>query len=231
MLPYIKVFRDMTDTIDLLADEEAGRLLKAILHYANGQAVELPGQERLIFAMMKTQMDRDEESYRLTCEKRRENGLKGGRPKTKDNQMVNEETNENQMVISKSKKSQDKDKEEDKEKDNDKDKDYLRKAASRFIPPTSDEVFAYCLDKGFDMDADAFIDFYQSKGWKVGSQPMKDWRAAVRNWMRHDNKPQKVKGPKTVNAQQYEQRKYTEDELASLTDDPIIKALERKYGA
>ena len=53
---------------------------------------------------------------------------------------------------------------------------------SRFSPPTVDEVKAYCIEKGFDIDPDRFVDYYTSNGWKVGKNPMKDWKAAVRSW-------------------------------------------------
>jgi hypothetical protein len=38
--------------------------------------------------------------------------------------------------------------------------------------------------KGLDLDAAAFVDFYTAKGWRIGNSPMKDWQAAVRNWVR-----------------------------------------------
>ncbi len=52
----------------------------------------------------------------------------------------------------------------------------------RFSPPTVEEVRAYCAEKGYAVDPDRFVDYYTSNGWKVGKNPMKDWRAAVRNW-------------------------------------------------
>lgn len=58
------------------------------------------------------------------------------------------------------------------------------KGKTKFSPPTPEEVRAYCKEKGYTWDPEAFLDFYQSKGWKVGSQPMKDWKAACRNWER-----------------------------------------------
>lgn len=54
---------------------------------------------------------------------------------------------------------------------------------SRFVPPTVDEIAAYAAEKNYQrVDADRFWNFYQSKGWKVGKSPMKDWKAAVCNW-------------------------------------------------
>lgn len=60
-------------------------------------------------------------------------------------------------------------------------------SSRRFTPPSVDEVAAYCQERGNAVDAQRFVDFYASKGWKVGSAGMKDWRAAVRNWERQDN--------------------------------------------
>ena len=48
--------------------------------------------------------------------------------------------------------------------------------------PTVEEVSAYCKERGNNVNAQHFVDFYQSKGWKVGTQPMKDWKACVRTW-------------------------------------------------
>lgn len=52
----------------------------------------------------------------------------------------------------------------------------------RFIIPTPEEVQAYCNERKNGISGQQFCDFYSSKGWKVGSQPMKDWRASVRTW-------------------------------------------------
>lgn len=53
---------------------------------------------------------------------------------------------------------------------------------SRFIPPTVDQVKAYCEERGNGIDPQRFVDFYSSKGWMVGKNKMKDWRAAIRGW-------------------------------------------------
>lgn len=54
----------------------------------------------------------------------------------------------------------------------------------RFTPPTVKEVAAYCEERGNNISPEAFIDYYSSKGWMVGKNKMKDWKAAVRNWER-----------------------------------------------
>lgn len=56
----------------------------------------------------------------------------------------------------------------------------------RFIPPTVDEVLAYCLERGNGIDAAHFVDHYTAIGWRIGKQNMKDWKAAVRTWEKNN---------------------------------------------
>jgi len=56
----------------------------------------------------------------------------------------------------------------------------------RFTPPSLEEVKAYCAERNNGVDPQAFIDFYTSKGWKIGKETMKDWQAAVRTWERRE---------------------------------------------
>ena len=79
-------------------------------------------------------------------------------------------------------------KESESEKESEKEKEMkgARRARARFSPPSAEDVSAYAAERGLDIDAAAFVDFYAAKGWKVGTSPMRDWRAAVRNWCRRD---------------------------------------------
>lgn len=52
----------------------------------------------------------------------------------------------------------------------------------RFVKPTIEEIEDYINEKGYQVDAHKFYDYYESNGWRVGRNPMKDWRAAIRNW-------------------------------------------------
>lgn len=56
---------------------------------------------------------------------------------------------------------------------------------TRFIPPSREEVQAYCLERKNNVDAERFIDYYTSNGWMVGKNKMKDWKASVRTWERN----------------------------------------------
>ena len=63
------------------------------------------------------------------------------------------------------------------------DKSNKERGTSRnFVPPTLSEVKAYCQERNNGINPEQFIDFYESKGWFVGKNKMKDWKAAVRNW-------------------------------------------------
>lgn len=60
-----------------------------------------------------------------------------------------------------------------------------KKPAKRFQKPTLDELIAYKQKANLALvDCEAFFDFYESKGWVIGKNPMKDWQAAMRNWDR-----------------------------------------------
>ena len=79
------------------------------------------------------------------------------------------------------------------EKDKDKEKENKKKdSPKRFVPPSLDEVQAYCTERGNGIDAQAFIDFYASKGWMVGKTKMTDWKAAVRTWESRNRKQSKT---------------------------------------
>ena len=60
--------------------------------------------------------------------------------------------------------------------------------AKSFIPPSAEEVAAYCLERDNGIDAQRFVTYYEARGWMLGKTKMKDWRAAVRTWERGSGK-------------------------------------------
>lgn len=60
-------------------------------------------------------------------------------------------------------------------------------SSKRFTPPTADEVAAYSDEINAGVDGQQFVDFYASKGWMIGKNKMKDWKAAVRTWKRSES--------------------------------------------
>ena len=80
----------------------------------------------------------------------------------------------------------------EKDKDKEIEKENKKKASpKRFVPPSLEEVQAYCTERGNGIDARSFIDFYASKGWMVGKSKMQDWKASVRTWESRNRKQSK----------------------------------------
>jgi predicted phage replisome organizer len=73
--------------------------------------------------------------------------------------------------------------------DIDKEKDISKgiKPTNKFLVPSIEDVKNYCIERNNSVDAEKFIDFYASKGWMIGKNKMKDWKAAVRTWERGEN--------------------------------------------
>ena len=62
----------------------------------------------------------------------------------------------------------------------------------RFKAPTVEEVQEYCTERGNNIDAQHFIDYYSARGWMLGKNHIKDWKACIRTWERNDSfKPKK----------------------------------------
>lgn len=75
----------------------------------------------------------------------------------------------------------------EKEKESEIEIDAPKGARNRFAPPTIEEVSEYCKERGNKVDPQKFVDFYTMKGWMVGKNKMKDWKAAVRTWERESS--------------------------------------------
>ena len=144
----------------------------AITQYAlTGIEPKLGGVAKALFALIKPQIDANNRRYA--------NGCKGGKPKTnqnitetkpkanqeittsKPNENVNVNVNENDNENVNEKKSGD-------------------KPQRSFKPPTLEEVRSYCDERRNGVDAQKFMDFYESKGWFIGKNKMTVWKAAVR---------------------------------------------------
>ena len=156
------------------------------------------GIARGFFALMRPQIDANN--------RRRDSGARGGRPAkptdgepSDDRQETDEEPSVNQSET-KAKpydnqtvtKAEPKEKEKAKAKENDKAKEKENMKANakafcadkprRFAKPTVTDIRDYCRERGNGIDPQRFYDFYEAKGWFVGSQPMQNWQAAVRTW-------------------------------------------------
>lgn len=216
-MEYLKIWTSFREIIEPLNDDERGRLFSAMLEYADSETVpELEGNERFVWPIAKQTIDR----ARLESLKQTANGNKGGRPrKPTETQENPEKPNETQMNPEEPKETL-KDKVNINIKENPL-KGIKEKTLTRFSAPSVEEVEAYCKERGNSVDARRFVDFYSSKGWKVGNTPMKDWRAAVRTWEKRDSSPAPVK---VLNVQNYSQRNYSSGVLSDLADGALREA-------
>lgn len=73
----------------------------------------------------------------------------------------------------------------------------------RFSKPTLEEIISYCEERKNGINPQGFYDFYEAKGWKVGNQPMKDWKACIRTWEQRERRPQ-AQGSKTATPSKYD---------------------------
>lgn len=175
MREYFPCYNSYLTKIAKLSDQEVGRLFRALLTYsASGEAQELTGREAVAFDFIKDDIDRANESYAQKCETNRRN-----RTSTTVNDRQRPSTKQDDRP-------QNKDEDEDEEKGETEGKGVTGRARARFTPPTPEDVREYCREHEYRVDADRFVALYESNGWKVGRNPMKDWRAAVRYWAHND---------------------------------------------
>ena len=88
--------------------------------------------------------------------------------------------------------------------------DNKHRERKRFSPPSLAEVTEYCNERSNKVSPQQFIDFYESKGWMVGKDKMKDWKASVRTWENRDKAKEQQKVSKSLD---YPQRIYAPGEL------------------
>lgn len=187
------LYRGWNPLFENLPKEQLGELFYAICCYQSGKEYTIENPLiKGVFEMVLMQFQKDEASYKEKCEAKAKNGKKGAESRWQDNGKCyfrhTEEKNEMaKMAIE----------EEEEEEEEEEDKEEVeevptvpkkREARKRSSTPSVDEVREYCFERGNGVDAETFVDFYASKGWKVGNAPMKDWKAAVRTWEKRDNR-------------------------------------------
>lgn len=195
-IEYFCCYHSYLEAMEQLNDAERGRLFTACLTYSKtGEAPELRGNERFVFPAFRSQIDRDNANYEEKCRKQSGNARKRW-DATACNGMPTD-----------AKHAKTKEKEKEKTKEKEKEKESKEKVASgdapssRFVPPTVEEVRAYCLERQNGIDPQAFVDFYASKNWMVGKTKMSDWKASVRTWeQRRKQEGEKTNGSNAGNS-------------------------------
>lgn len=215
MLTGILLFADYEEKLSVLTAEEKGNLLDAIFRYnRTGEVPEnMPKLVQVIFSFIKDDIDRNREKYKNICERNRENGKHGGRPKKQEENPVGLSDNPNNL------KDKDKDNPKDNPKESEKDNaaqetnthtqdiaDISQEQPPQQLPsqkdilsaqplyniPTMEQVCAYCLEKQLTVNPDAFYNYYSSTGWTVNGVPIADWQAKLRYWDAKDRQEGKT---------------------------------------
>lgn len=172
---WFKLFLHQKPLLDAVPDDVVGKAVKAAMQYfENGEVMELDPIAFAVFSTIKPGIDEAIEDFRHSVDL----GRRGGKKRWNVNDsppigMVSPPMG----VPTEADAEADADTEEKSRNTSGADR-----PRSRFAPPSVEDVKTYCTEKGYSMDAEHFVDYYTSNGWRVGRNPMKDWKAAVRNW-------------------------------------------------
>lgn len=128
------------------------------------------------------------EHRRLVAQKRSNAGRKGNAVRWQQTSNANANDNIANASEESRKTSQGKERKgKEKEIKEDKSSSISKESIKKFVKPTVEEVAEYIREKGYNVDAEQFVNFYESKGWKVGTTPMKSWTAAVATWQKRNS--------------------------------------------
>lgn len=181
----IVFYFEWLDHLSLLSADDGMTILYAVRDYVTkGSTPDLQGASRMAFSFIKSQLDRDTQKWDEIRKKRIDAGRTGAevtnarRQKSANsanavfadecsaNSAVNVNANGNVngtvngCIIAD------------------------KPPSTRFIPPTLDDVKAYCVERGNGVDPVRFYDYNEARGWMIGKNKMKNWKAAVRTWER-----------------------------------------------
>ena len=215
---YAPLPHEYLEEMEMLDDAEFGRLVRALLRYSStGESVELDGDARFYAKRVMNREDRYQESFTAADAKRSASGAAGaaarwGRVQSDADacdgmpthanacERIDEDAGACEAMRSNAIDGNTKAKAKTETKAN-----ILpttvgenNARARAMTPPTVDEVKAYCDERHSTVDAEHFVSYYSSQGWKVGRNPMKDWKAAVRTWEQKDrerNAPRRIGQP------------------------------------
>ena len=193
-------YKSFYDSIKELDPKDQVQIYNAIFKYQfENELIDLSGVCKSIFTLIIPQLEANNQRYN--------NGCKGGRPKSKEkpkeNQKEtkvkpNENVNENDNV-------------------NDNIKENIKRKV--FKKPTLQEVEEYCKERNNGIDAQRFIDFYESKDWMIGKNKMKDFKACIRTWEQRQPKKEILPNwfDKDISKQQITMEE--QQELQNILDD------------
>ena len=235
-------YRSFRDALSDLPSDGRARLFMAIADYSlDGIEPSLDGIGLTIWKLIRPNLNASRTRF--------ENGCKGGAPIGNTNAKKTYPNNRNSTEIQPNINQETSNKDMDKDEEGDKDKDKEEKEdmdngvsfdtsqpitpiiefeevkptnpkRTKFTPPSLLDVLVYTNENDLETDGEAFFYFYESNGWRVGRNPMKDWKMALKRWAREDAKKrnqQKQYGNATTDSR----REQRDAELAAYINSKI----------
>lgn len=199
------IYDAWADQIINLPKEMAGEYVQAILKYAiygEDADVDDPAIKAMLVPVRK-KLDEDRDKYQEQVNRMNQNRQKSQR--SQDEVSVTSDRSQHEVMSDTDTVTVYVNDKDIKEKNNKKEK--------RFVKPSVDDVREYCQERHNNVDPEMFVNFYESKGWKVGKDSMKDWKASVRTWEKRGSPKKPAANPKIHN---YEERDYDFDELQKM---------------
>lgn len=206
------VYDSWAEMIVNMPDDTAGQLIKNMMRYVfdKGELEFTSPEVQAMFCMIKEKLDADSEKYEEEIKKRSAAGKKGNEKRWMQSQTVannrkpsHSDKEQSQTVaniadsvsVSVSDSVSVSESDYESESDTVSPSEIKKEKRKRFTPPTVEEVAEYCRERGNHIDPGTFVDFYTSNGWRVGKNPMKDWKSSVRTWEKRDRGSPKVFNP------------------------------------
>ena len=186
------LYCDIIHTVEQLTDEQAGDLFRHILRYVNDQDPQSNSViTKIAFEPIKQALKRDLDKYKSICERNSDNAKKRWDATASDRIPKHTKNADSDIDI-----------------DSDIEKDI--KVNKGFVKPSIEEIKTYMIEIGMTDVSEKWFDYYESNGWLVGKNKMKNWKAAVRTW-KNNNLSNNTTTPqiihrKVFNLQEYDER-------------------------
>jgi hypothetical protein len=186
------IYCDIIHTVEQLTDEQAGDLFKHLLRYVNDLNPQSDSViTKIAFEPIRQALKRDLDKYE-TIRKRNSDNARMRWDATASSGIPNDTKNADSDIVI----------------DSDIDKD-IKKQRVVFEKPTLLELKTYMTEIGMNDVSEKWFDYYESNGWLVGKNKMKNWRAAVRTW-KNNNLSNNVTTPQVINRKVFNLREYDE---------------------
>ena len=183
------LYCDLIHTVEQLTDEQAGDLFKHILRYVNDQQPQTENViTRIAFEPIKQSLKRDLQKYEDIRKRNKDNARKRW-DATASDRIPNDTKNADSVSVSVSGSVT------------------VKKEIKGFVKPTIEQLKEYMREQGMNDIAENWLNHYEANGWKVGKNPMKDWKASVRTWktnQKNNSPSQQVIHKKVFNLSDYE---------------------------